>query len=176
MKISRLLLIGGVEKNAGKTTLSTRIIRKILKQNQLSYGIYGVKGTILRDVGGKKGYSIWEENDSKKLKDTGRLLAAGCRSVFWLRTDEEHAQKGFAAFELLQVRDELFHFRLEYRVLLYRQIEFHHMLNFPYPLLRNSLQDVPGIAHQELYLYHSTMQILSGYRLIRILIQRRRSL
>ena len=90
MNISNMLLIGAVEKNSGKTGLSVKIIRYFSKEHR----IYAVKGTVLRDFEGRKGYSISEETRPDRQKDTGKLLAEGAEKVYWLKTDEEHAEDG----------------------------------------------------------------------------------
>ena len=85
-----MLLIGAAEKNSGKTGLSVKIIKHFCNSQK----IYAVKGTVLRDFEGRKGFSISEETNSSREKDTGRLLAAGAEKVYWLKTDEEHAEEG----------------------------------------------------------------------------------
>ncbi len=97
---SNILLIGGTEKHIGKTTLSVKIVEHF---KQLP--IYAVKVTVLRDFDGKKGYSITEETDASRPKDTGRLLKAGAQKVLWVKTDEAHAEEAVNAFlELLPDR------------------------------------------------------------------------
>jgi len=96
MNLPNMLLIGAIEKNSGKTGLSEKIIQQFSKQHQL----YAVKATVLRNFEGRKGFTIFEETNPDRQKDTGRLLTAGSRKVFWLKTDEEHAEQGIR--EVLQ--------------------------------------------------------------------------
>jgi len=91
---SNILLIGGWEKNAGKTTLTTRLISELTKKG---YTIISIKVTVLRGFNGTKGFTIWEEYDADRQKDTGRMLKAGAEKVFWLKTDEEHVLEGINA-------------------------------------------------------------------------------
>lgn len=90
MIVPNVLLIGAEEKDAGKTTLSSRIVQKFSQAGT----VYAVKITVLRGYDGAKGFSVWEENDPHRKKDTGRLLAAGAEKVIWLKTDEEHVSEG----------------------------------------------------------------------------------
>lgn len=90
IRIPRMLLIGATEKDAGKTSLSEKIIRRFSAHHTL----YGIKCTVLKGLEGRKGFSVFEEYNPRRAKDTGRLLSAGCRKVFWLKTDEEHTGEG----------------------------------------------------------------------------------
>ena len=85
MKISNMLLIGATEKHSGKTELSTNIIKKFHAEND----IIGIKATISREGEGKKGFSITEEKNRTREKDTSRMLTAGAKRVFWIKSDEE---------------------------------------------------------------------------------------
>lgn len=87
-----MLLVGGWEKNAGKTTFTTRLISKLKSKNIKK--IICAKVTVLRDFDGKKEPEIWEEYNPERQKDTGRMLKAGADKVYWLKTDEEHVNQG----------------------------------------------------------------------------------
>jgi molybdopterin-guanine dinucleotide biosynthesis protein len=91
MLLPNALFIGGLEKKSGKTTLSVSIVKKFSKKQD----IYVIKATIIRDYKDKKLFSIIEETDPNRPKDTGRLLAAGAKKVFWFKTDEKYALSGF---------------------------------------------------------------------------------
>jgi len=96
-KFENLILIGGAEKDAGKTTCSEKIIRKF----SVNFKLIAIKVTVLREKESGHGYSITEEKGAYPTKDTGRLLKAGAERVYWLRCDEKHAEEGFC--ELLSV-------------------------------------------------------------------------
>lgn len=93
-RAKNMLLIGATEKNAGKTTLSVKIIKKF-KAEHRDKELVAVKITILRD--GKhsvSGYKITDENKRDSVKDTARMLNAGADRVLWLRCDEFNAEIG----------------------------------------------------------------------------------
>jgi molybdopterin-guanine dinucleotide biosynthesis protein len=94
IELNRMILIGGMEKNAGKTTFSETVIKKVKTP------IIGVKVTIFRGDRDFKKYLIQEETDPNRSKDSSRLLAAGAKRVFWIKTDENQVQK--AMEELLE--------------------------------------------------------------------------
>ncbi len=89
--IESLLLMGSTEKDAGKTTLSSALIRWC--RENLSLPVYAVKAT-LRHGESEKYLKITEETDPERKKDTGKLLRAGAEKVFWLRCDESSAIEG----------------------------------------------------------------------------------
>lgn len=93
-KMMNLLLIGGAWKNAGKTTFSEKIIKKI-KRIFPKITLIAVKVTILRDMENQNGYAITEEKGEHDGKDTARLLRAGSNKVFWLRCDEKNVIAGW---------------------------------------------------------------------------------
>lgn len=86
-----VLMIGGQEKDAGKTRLSERILTRFSKEGA---SLAAVKVTVYRDKETEWGYKIWEELDENRHKDTGRLLRAGAVKVLWLKCDEAHLEKG----------------------------------------------------------------------------------
>lgn len=101
-----LLIIGSTGRNSGKTELSVRITGRFSKTNE----VYGVKVTTI-DLkrgpcprGGEGcgvcddhpgGWVISEETERGKAKDTSRLLAAGARRVFWIKTEENCIESAF---------------------------------------------------------------------------------
>jgi len=104
IKMPNMIMIGAAGKNIGKTTLASQIINNF-KDN---YGIIAIKITIIRDDGAffdgrnavrvenlKNGYMITGETDFKSTKDTSRLLRAGAKKVYWLRTIKSHIWDGF---------------------------------------------------------------------------------
>jgi molybdopterin-guanine dinucleotide biosynthesis protein A len=103
-----MLLIGSAERNAGKTEFSCRTIKEFLGDREF----IAVKITAIDRADGQcprggegcgvcsslKGpFEISEETDSKRHKDTCRLLAAGATKVFWLRVLKAHMREGLQA-------------------------------------------------------------------------------
>ena len=101
-------MIGSAGSNIGKTKLASAIISKFSK----SHDILGIKVTSITSRDGKcprggtgcgvcsslKGnYCITEETSENSSKDTGRLLAAGAKKVFWLRVMKSHLKNGLQA-------------------------------------------------------------------------------
>jgi len=93
MRIPGMLLIGAFHRNAGKTTVTSDIIRQWSRQ----LPIVAVKSTIIRDNGtalGDTGFSITEESGQVSGKDTARMKAAGAERVFWLKSREDGTLAG----------------------------------------------------------------------------------
>ena len=90
----RVLMIGAQEKDAGKTRLSERIIGLLTAQGQ---SLAAVKVTVIRERQTEWGFRVWEEQDSDRDKDTGRLLRAGAHPVLWLKCDDDHLSQGIKA-------------------------------------------------------------------------------
>ncbi len=80
-----LLLIGATAKDSGKTTLCERLIARFSKRIDL----YAVKVTIVHGERAESRFSVTEETRDDGKHDTGRMLAAGARKVFWVRCDEK---------------------------------------------------------------------------------------
>jgi hypothetical protein len=93
MEIPKMILIGATNRNLGKTTITVNIIKWFLEK-KFDAKIYGIKGTVLKDKKSKNGFTVLEELNSNKDKDTSRMLKAGCEKVFWLKCDEEHVKPG----------------------------------------------------------------------------------
>ena len=106
LELPNLLMIGSACSNTGKTVLAASLIEKFKDR----YPVEAIKITTVADGEGgcPKGgsgcgvcsgltgdYSIIEESDAEGSKDTSRLLAAGARRVFWLRSSAEHLGEGF---------------------------------------------------------------------------------
>jgi len=94
IKSKKMIMIGSTEKHSGKTTFTEKVIKN-LKMKYPDKVFTGVKITILRDgLKSTKGFSITQEHDDKKIKDTARIFKAGANRVFWLRSDEMNIEKG----------------------------------------------------------------------------------
>jgi molybdopterin-guanine dinucleotide biosynthesis protein A len=108
IKVDGMLMIGSAGANVGKTELACKILRKFGK----STDIVGIKVTAIREKDGRcpRGglgcgvcsslegdFCITEETNTKSQKDTGRLLAAGAKQVFWLRVLKTHLKECITA-------------------------------------------------------------------------------
>lgn len=107
--LPRLLLIGSSGRNSGKTCLACRIIEAF----SATVPIIGVKITAVE--GGethscprgstgcgtcsslKGDFDITREDCPENGKDTSRLLASGCRDVFWVRSQAATLGQAFEA-------------------------------------------------------------------------------
>ncbi len=95
-----ILLIGAAGRNTGKTTFACRVIESISKDTPL----VAAKITTITERNGQcpRGgegcgacsslegdFQITQETDSSSDKDTARLLRAGAKKVYWLRTQKD---------------------------------------------------------------------------------------
>lgn len=92
-EIKNLLIVGGAGRNVGKTEFVCRLIRKIAKKHE----VYGLKvSTIFPDEqlfhgdhsGDAPSGHLYEETRVSPEKDTSRMLRAGAKRVFYLRSDD----------------------------------------------------------------------------------------
>ena len=94
-------MIGAMGRNTGKTEFACSLIRKFCSE----HNVIGIKVTPVDKAdgicprGGKgcgvctslnSNYNITEETDSLPNKDTCRMLAAGAKKVFWVRSLRTH--------------------------------------------------------------------------------------
>ncbi|MBN1771380.1 MAG: molybdenum cofactor guanylyltransferase [Deltaproteobacteria bacterium] len=104
-----LLLLGAAGRNAGKTTLSCRVLRRLADR----FALTGVKVTtvgpgaehecprggegcgVCRSFGGP--FLLTDERDGPPGKDTTRMLEAGARRVLWLRVHRHALHAGAEA-------------------------------------------------------------------------------
>jgi len=105
--LPKMLLVGATGRDAGKTTFVCGLLRYFS-----SMGLAAVKVTVIRERNGEcpRGgegcgvcasldgrFMVTEETIRTGSKDTQRMLAAGARPVFWLRTFLRDAEDGFKA-------------------------------------------------------------------------------
>jgi molybdopterin-guanine dinucleotide biosynthesis protein A len=103
-----MLMVGAVDRNAGKT----KFVGSLIKKFSSRYDITGIKVTAVDEANGScpRGgqgcgvcsslnsyYYIAEETESESDKDTCRMLASGASRVFWLRVLKAHLTKGASA-------------------------------------------------------------------------------
>lgn len=106
---SVLIEIGSTGRNAGKTTMATKLINKYAGH----YPIYGLKiitisgdrGKCQRGVKGcgictsiSSGYELVKERRTKGNKDTTQMLNAGCREVYLLKSFNNCLEEAFETF------------------------------------------------------------------------------
>ena len=105
IKLNRLLLIGGTGRNTGKTEFVCSVIAKFSAEHE----IYALKvSAIYPDEGIYHGNHIPEEVDSclfeetrtQTAKDTSRMLRAGAKKVFYLRSDDSGIARHFEQFRM----------------------------------------------------------------------------
>lgn len=106
-RVHGLVLIGGAQRDAGKTSFASALIRRV----GAGRPVVGAKVTVIRNEGrggcarGGEGcgvcvslagrpFLLEEERGALPRKDTARLLAAGADSVWWLRVAEASLAEG----------------------------------------------------------------------------------
>lgn len=101
--MKNLLIVGGTGRNVGKTEFVCGIIRKIAAVTD----IYALKvSTIFPDerlfhgnhADHEQEGNLYEETRTSSGKDTSRMLRAGAKRVFYLRSDDSAVLKGFEEF------------------------------------------------------------------------------
>jgi len=110
IRIPAMFMIGAMGRNAGKTEFACSLIRKFCSE----HNVIGIKVTPVDKADGScpRGgtgcgvctslngdYDITEETDSQPDKDTCRMLAAGAKKVFWLRSLRTHLVEAMATLQ-----------------------------------------------------------------------------
>lgn len=103
-----MLMVGSAGRNAGKTEFVCSLLRRFGSQDDIA----GIKVTTVGRLDGScpRGgsgcgvcssfegrFSITEETDKGSGKDTARMLAAGARRVFWVRSLKAHLAEAVTA-------------------------------------------------------------------------------
>jgi len=104
------LIVGGSRSDAGKTEFVCRVIRKFSATNT----VVALKVTMHYEERDRDPayenmpvqFSIFEETDPARPKDTGRMLAAGAQKVLWLKVKERFLREGLLA-ALARVPEEV---------------------------------------------------------------------
>ncbi len=106
----RLLVVGGTGRDVGKTEFICRLIERTARVNP----IYALKVSVVypdeelfhgsHRVGDVKGH-LFEEQIASKSKDTSRMLLAGAKKAFYLRSGDDGILDGYNAFQN-QIPDE----------------------------------------------------------------------
>ena len=108
-RMPRMLLVAAAASKVGKTEFARRMIQKLAARMD----VVGVKVTTIREVGGpcprcKDGCGVCSSlagdfeilaqgPETPSTKDTGKLLAAGARPVYWVRAFRAHLPAAAAA-------------------------------------------------------------------------------
>lgn len=107
-----LLIVGGTARNVGKTEFVCQLIKAISH----NHSIYGLKvsaifpdegiyhGTHSDDVATRQ---VIEETRLDTSKDTSRMLQAGARRVFYLRSEDDGILSGYQEFKRQLPHDAL---------------------------------------------------------------------
>ena len=100
----RLLVVGGTGRNVGKTEFVCRLIERIARVRL----IYALKVSSVypdeerfhgsHSAGNVEG-QLFEEQSASKSKDTSRMLLAGAKKAFYLRSDGDRILDGYKAFQ-----------------------------------------------------------------------------
>ena len=105
----RVIVVGGHTRNIGKTQLCVEILRAFpgrdwtaMKITQYGHGVCSVNGEACGCAADDHTFAVTEERDPAGRADTCRMLAAGARRVFWVRT-----KQGRLAEALPQVREKI---------------------------------------------------------------------
>jgi len=109
IKYRQMLLIGATERNVGKTTFSSAVIKHFSQR----INVIGIKITTVKKEekgicprGGKgcgvcsnlkANFEILEEVSTNSSKDTSRMLGAGAKAVYWIRSIEESLEEAFTS-------------------------------------------------------------------------------
>ncbi len=109
IKCPQMLLIGATDRNVGKTTFSSAVIKHFSQaENIIALKITTVKkeekGICPRGGKGcgvcsnlKANFEIIEEVSLNSNKDTSRMLKAGAKTVYWIKAIEESLGEAFAS-------------------------------------------------------------------------------
>ena len=91
-EIKNMIIVGSTAKNAGKTTLASKIIAKYSHRCD----VYAIKISISEegDISDEK-FEIMEEKNPNIGKDTSKFLAAGAKKSFLIRSTEKSILKAF---------------------------------------------------------------------------------
>lgn len=101
--MKNLLIVGGAGRNVGKTEFVCRLINKVSATTE----VYALKVSAVfpdeqlfhGDHGGEEtAEPLYEEVRTAGDKDTMRMLRAGARRVFYLRSDSAEIGRGFELF------------------------------------------------------------------------------
>ncbi|MGH9509475.1 MAG: hypothetical protein ACRD2M_06030, partial [Terriglobales bacterium] len=104
-----MVVIGGHSRNLGKTSVVAGLIAALperrwtaVKITQYGHGVCSVNGESCGCAVDEHTFAVTEERDPAGRADTCRMLAAGARRVFWVRT-----KQGRLAEALPQVREKI---------------------------------------------------------------------
>ncbi len=89
-----ILLVGGTNRNVGKTTLVCELIEHFSRISN----VVGLKITNHYHLGKNSGFNLVEEHDIYKTKDSSRMLKAGASKVFYLESDANNLADAYNTF------------------------------------------------------------------------------
>ncbi len=103
---NNLIIVGGTGRNVGKTEFVCRLIEIVAATHE----VYALKVSAIfpdeglfhgdhSDENLSTGQKLFEEDRRDTTKDTSRMLRAGAKKVFYLRSDDSGILAGFADFQ-----------------------------------------------------------------------------
>jgi hypothetical protein len=97
--IKNLLLIAGTGTKSGKTSMACRLIRQFPELKIIAIKItphFHETTSGLLTISEKRGYTIYEETDSKTFKDTSRMLDSGAYKVYFAKVWDDQLFEVFS--------------------------------------------------------------------------------
>lgn len=103
-KNKKLLVVGGTGRDVGKTEFVCQLIARI----STIYPIYALKVSAVypdeelfhgSHTSGNNKRHLFEESNVSSSKDTSRMLRAGAKKAFYLRSDDEGILEGYHLFQ-----------------------------------------------------------------------------
>jgi hypothetical protein len=99
-----LLLVGGSNRNVGKTTLILNLIKKYKAQ----FSIIGLKVSSIQPgedqfhgthLNLESNFEVYEETNKDGQKDTSKMLIAGAKKVYYIRSTDELIPQAFNSLQ-----------------------------------------------------------------------------
>jgi molybdopterin-guanine dinucleotide biosynthesis protein len=101
-----VVVVGGHSRNVGKTSVVAGIIAAIperqwtaMKITQYGHGVCSKNGKLCHCATADHSWAISEEKDTDGKSDTSRLLAAGAKHVYWVRTQQGQLEQAMPAIQ-----------------------------------------------------------------------------
>ena len=111
-EIKNILLVSGSGRNCGKTTLVCNIISSLSKENNNIIGLKISPHFHIMDenqtlIHKEEGINIYMEKNADSTKDSGRMLKAGAKEVYFLQCDDTLLEQAYEKFTEFINSDDL---------------------------------------------------------------------
>jgi len=111
-EIKNILLVSGSGRNCGKTTLVCNIISSLSKGNSKVLGLKISPHFHIMDEKQllshkEEGINIYEEKNPNSEKDSGRMLKAGAKKVYFIQCDDKLLEQAYIKFTEFISSDDL---------------------------------------------------------------------